>query len=170
MQEAVAFLDRWLEAADFDTSGLYGALKDIEGTKWSDLDQSDGTKQVTRSMKLVSEEFPVTPPPAAPTKRDREVVAAVNDRYDRVRGVVKTNKAGLTITAGPALTWSAGPGHEVTIPPGFASLPSRVRIEQLLAALLRAFPEVREAEEAKYARLAPKLCNNRTPGFAFSSP
>lgn len=44
-----------------------------------------------------------------------------------------------------------------------------MRIEQLLAALLRAYTEVRETEEGKYARLAPKLCNNRTPGFAHSA-
>jgi peptidoglycan hydrolase-like protein with peptidoglycan-binding domain len=169
VQDALAFLDRWLEAADFDTSGLYGNLVNLEGTRWSDLEQTDGTIQVTNTMRLVSEEFPVTPPPGAPTKRDREVVAAVNDRYDRVRKVLKTNTSSLNVTTGPVLAWEAGPGRSVTIPPGFSSLPPRVRIEQLLAALLRAYTEVRETEEGKYARLAPKLCNNRTPGFAHSA-
>lgn len=33
VQDALAFLDRWLVAADFDTSGLYGTLVDIQGTR-----------------------------------------------------------------------------------------------------------------------------------------
>jgi hypothetical protein len=35
--------------------------------------------------------------------------------------------------------------------------------------LFRAFPDVRAGLDGNYARLAPRLCNKRTPGFAFSA-
>lgn len=164
VQEPLAWLDRWLEAADFETSQLYDALKDQEGTPWADVADFPG-----RTMVLVSEEFPVTKPPAAPVRRDREKVAAIYDRYDQLRNVLQTNTDSLVIDRGPALLWQPGPGRALTIPNGFTSLAVRTRIELLLSALLTAFPDVRAGQEGNYARLAPRLCNRRTPGFAFSS-
>ena len=46
----------------------------------------------------------------------------------------------------------------------------RARIIALLAALMAAFPDVRGELEGNYARLAPRLTDARTPGFAFSAP
>ena len=67
-------------------------------------------------MGFVAQEFPVTPPPNAPLRRDREKMAAINDRYDRVRQVLKTNAAALTLNRGDALVWEPGPGRTVTFP------------------------------------------------------
>ena len=120
-------------------------------------------------MARIAEEFPVTPPPAPPTKRDREKLAAINDRYDRVRKVLGTNDSSLVLERGDALAWEPGPGRLVTIPEGFEALPIRQRIELLLAALFAAFPDVRGAQEGNYTRLAPRLTDARTPGFAFSA-
>ena len=165
IQEPLAWLDRWLEAADFDTADLYNAIKQIEGTRWTEVDSG----HLEGSMALVAAEFPVTAPPNAPVRRDRERMAAINDRYDRVRRVVKTNTSSLVLTRGAALVWEPGPGRTVTIPEGFEALPIRERIDLLGAALFRAFPDVRAGQEGNYARLAPRLCNSRTPGFAFSN-
>jgi hypothetical protein len=163
VEEPLAWLDRWFEAADFDTSQLYGVLKTQTGVPWD----GDGS-HFERTMQLTSAHFPVTAPPRAPTKRDREIVAAINDRYDRVRKVLKTNDAGLTIDTGPTVLWEPGPGRKLAVPADFGDLPIRRRIELLAEALLVAFPDVRSGQEQAYAQLAPKLCNNRTPGFAFS--
>ena len=165
IQEPLAWMDRWLEAADFDTSDLYNAIKQIEGSRWTTVNSG----HLEASMGFVAQEFPVTPPPNAPLRRDREKMAAINDRYDRVRQVLKTNAAALTLNRGDALVWEPGPGRTVTFPEGFEALPIRERIELLVAALFRAFPDVRSGQEGNYARLAPRLCNSRTPGFAFSS-
>jgi Putative peptidoglycan binding domain len=168
IQEPLAWADRWLEGADFETSDLYRVLVQLEGDPWTSLDLSAHAFDV--SMGFVADEFGLTPPPAAPVRRDREKMAAINDRYDRVRQVLKTNTASLALNRGDALVWEPGPGRTVTIPPGFELLPIRTRIELLVAALLHAFPDVREEQDGSYARLAPKLCNQRTPGFAFSGP
>jgi hypothetical protein len=166
VQEPIAWLDRWLQAADFETADLYNAIKQLEGVRWTEVDDRSNLQA---SMALVAGEFPVTPPPAAPVRRDREKMAAIHDRYDRVRGVLNANTASLTLDRGAVLEWAPGPGRVVTIPAGFESLPIRERIELLTAALFRAFPDVRAGLDGNYARLAPRLCNKRTPGFAFSA-
>jgi hypothetical protein len=165
IQEPIAWLDRWLEGADLHTADIYRVTLDIEGQPWN----NDGSS-IEVGMARVAEEFPVTPPPAPPTKRDREKMAAINDRYDRVRKVLGTNTSSLILERGAALTWEAGPGRSVTIPDGFEALAMRARIIALLAALLAAFPDVRGELEGNYARLAPRLTDARTPGFAFSAP
>lgn len=163
IQEPLAWMDRWLEGADFETSDLYNAIKQLEGRfRWP------SGNHLTASMGFVAAEFGLTPPPSPPARRDREKMAAINDRYDRVRKVLKTNTDALTLNRGDALLWEPGPGRTVTFPDGFEALPIRERIELLVAALFRAFPDVRSGQEASYAGLAPKLCNSRTPGFAFS--
>jgi len=165
VEEPLAWLDRWLEAADFDTSQLYGVLKDgQEGRRWDNL-----TDHFARTMRFVSEHFPVTAPPTAPQRADRVKVAAIDDRYDRVRKVLKTNTASLDVSTGTGVVWAPGPGRSLTVPADFGTLVIRRRIELLLLALLRASPDVTEGREEAYAGLAPKLCNNRAPGFAFSA-
>ena len=129
IQEPLAWLDRWLEGADLHTADIYRIALDLEGQPWD----GDGNS-IEVGMARVAEEFPVTPPPAPPTKRDREIVAAINDRYDRVRKVLGTNVSSLILERGAALTWEPGPGRLVTIPDGFEALPIRVRIIALLAA------------------------------------
>ena len=165
VQEPLAWLDRWLEGADLHTADLYRIAHDFEGQPWD----SDGNS-LEVGMARVAEEFPVTPPPAPPTKRDRERLAAINDRYDRVRKVLGTNESSLVLSRGATLTWEAGPGRLVTIPAGFEALPIRSRINALLVALMAAFPDVRGELEGNYVRLAPRLTDARTPGFAFSAP
>lgn len=142
-------------------------MKQIEGVAWTEVDTSKGRQDI--SMTLVADEFAVTRPPKAPERRDRERMAAINDRYDGVRQVLKTTTGSLSISRGPALRWEPGPGRALTIPFGFEQLPIRTRIEQLAAAIFRAFPDVRTQQESNYVRLAPRLCNHRTPGFAFSA-
>jgi peptidoglycan hydrolase-like protein with peptidoglycan-binding domain len=165
VEEPLAWLDRWLEAADFDTSQLYGILKDgQEGRPWPDLGA-----HFARTMRFTSDVFPVTAPPAAPQRRDRERIAAINDRYDRVRQVLKTNTASLDVSTGAGVVWAPGPGRALTVPADFGTQSIRRRIELLLLALLRAAPEITEGREDAYARLAPRLCDNRAPGFAFSA-
>ena len=129
VQEPLAWLDRWLEGADLHTADLYRIAHDFEGQPWD----SDGNS-LEVGMARVAEEFPVTPPPAPPTKRDRERLAAINDRYDRVRKVLGTNESSLVLSRGATLTWEAGPGRLVTIPAGFEALPIRSRINALLVA------------------------------------
>ena len=108
---------------------------------------------------------------AGPTDQARpERLAAINDRYDRVRKVLGTNESSLVLSRGATLTWEAGPGRLVTIPEGFEALPIRSRINALLVALMAAFPDVRGELEGNYVRLAPRLTDARTPGFAFSAP
>ena len=165
IQEPLAWLDRWLEGADLHTADIYRIALDIEGQPWD----NDGNS-IEVGMARVAEEFPVTPPPAPPTKRDREIVAAINDRYDRVRKILGTNVSSLILERGAALTWEPGPGRLVTIPDGFEAQLIRVRINALLGALMAAFPDVRGEQEGNYARLAPRLTDARTPGFAFSAP
>jgi hypothetical protein len=164
VQEALAWADRWLDGADLHTADLYRSLRDLNGRPWA-FDQTG----FEPAMELVAAEFPVTRPPATPTKRDREIVAAINDRYDRVKRVLRTNTASLTLERGAALVWEPGPGRLVTFPEAFEALPVRQRIELVVAALLTAFPDVRGALEGNYARLAPRMTNDRTPGFAFSN-
>ena len=65
VQEPLAWLDRWLEGADLHTADLYRIAHDFEGQPWD----SDGNS-LEVGMARVAEEFPVTPPPAPPTKRD----------------------------------------------------------------------------------------------------
>jgi hypothetical protein len=171
VQEPLAWLDRWLEAADFDTSQLYGHLAESqEGRPWRDAEDATTEGYFRRAMRFTSESLAVTAPPAAPVRRDREKMAAINDRYKRVRQVIRAKKAGLAIETGPNLVWEPGPGSALQVPPTFTTaIPVKSRIEMLLAALLHASPEVREEQESGYARLAPKLCDHRAPGFAHSA-
>ena len=93
VQEPLAWLDRWFEGADLHTADLYRIAHDFEGQPW---DSAGNSLEV--GMARVAEEFPVTPPPAPPTKRDRERLAAINDRYDRVRKVLGTNESSLVLS------------------------------------------------------------------------
>ena len=163
VEEPLAWLERWLEGADLETSQLYGAMVRLNGQS-----MAADAPQFTVTHGLVHQEFPEVGPPPVARKPDREKVAAINDRYDNARRVTGTNRAGLSITSGPTLRFDVTL-RTLTVPPGFEGLPLRLRIEALALALFRASPDVSPGREAAYARLAPKLTNRRTPGFAHSA-
>lgn len=159
-REAIAWLDRWLEAADFHTSQLYGAIRERIGSGWVPGETFE------TAMAAVAVEFPVSAPPAAPTRRDQEKVAAINDRINTMRTALSTKKSALTVTEAATTTWAAGPGFTVTVQPGFSALPLRQRVDLLMAAIAQATPDIRAAQEPNYSRLIPKLSALRNPGFA----
>lgn len=164
--EALAFTHKWAQLAGFETNSVYqnGFKIRNEPDGW-DFFNAEGATRLKLSYSTIAKEFPpMTPPPKAPNVNDRQRLAAVHDRFDRMGDTL--NRSIDAATGGSVVVWSKGPGTKVTFPAKFSTLSLGDRCRAILRALAKQTDGISAEAVEKYVRMAPVLTNVRTPGFA----
>jgi len=104
---ALARLEKRLAWATDWSGQLYGQAADVKaGTiAWAD-------SWAEELMRQAAVRFPLTPPPAAPTRTDLNRLAAILDRYTRMKRAVKRDLS-LTRVAADGVNWTAAAGSSI---------------------------------------------------------
>lgn len=149
---ALAQLEKRLTWSEDWTNQLFGQVTAIRSgaRTWS-------ASWARGLMAEAAARFPLTAPPATPTLDDQMRLAAIKERYGRMKAAVKRN---LTVNRVPAgvLRWTAGvgwiAGATVEIGPDFFRATGDDRIRLLFQALAGVTRDVEAAFVPAYASLA----------------
>lgn len=158
VDRSVAWLEAWLIWSEQGLSNTYNAVNDIvttSGATWASECCED-------EMTALASRFSLTAPPALPTDRDKFAVAAIHERFERMKDVLY-NVTPLTLNrVTGATSWSAGPGQTVNIGDDFFAIPSgpgkaRAQLDLLLLKIIAATPGITPAQQHDYVTLTDRL-------------
>ncbi len=143
IEPAIARVGQWVSLTSSETQSLYSEIRDARTAgAWTNAWYEE-------VMTLAANHFPLTSPPTAPVMNDQEKVAAIYDRFNTM-----SNAMGQVLDIrkrnGSVANWEAGPGAIVRVGPTFFGRPLVEQIETLLAALIRATPNISTAYHPKY--------------------
>jgi len=175
-REAIAHLEKWLLIADFDTQILYDTVhRSIPpAVAWA---AGHGDAFNRESMHEIASFFGLTDPGTSapfvqPTATDRTRLAAIHDRFLRMREAVYGRKLTLNKIAAGGDAWTSGsglpgsgPGGTVTLGPSFFALGSAAaRVKRLCEIIAAATPDVSGGIAGKYAEAADRMRRHRGVG------
>ncbi len=143
MEPAIARVGQWVSLTSSETQSLYSEIRDARTAgAWTNAWYEE-------VMTLAANRFPLTSPPTAPVMNDQEKVAAI---YDRINTMSNAMGQVLDIRKrnGSVANWETGPGAIVRVGPAFFGRPLVEQIEILLAALVRATPNISTVYHSKY--------------------
>jgi hypothetical protein len=160
-REAVAYMEDWLNYADFDTGLTYAYIGRSLGA-WST--GVGGDRVGGNAMEELGDDFALSKPSAAAhaVPEDRHRMAAIHDRFDRMYATIHHHP----VEIGPAdegkERWDSaaglpGAGRRLSVPPSFFGLGLKERIKFLIELIARAFRDVSRAFAAKYAAAADAI-------------
>ncbi|HXU46560.1 MAG TPA: DUF4157 domain-containing protein, partial [Thermoanaerobaculia bacterium] len=148
---ALAKLEKRLAWASDWVGQLYGQILKIRtgpltwATSWADGLMTEASKR-----------FPLTAPPAKPTLDDQVRVAALSERYRRMKSAVKRNLTATRVGAGVA-TWTSASwvaAASLEVGPDFFRATADDQISLLLESLAKATKDVETAFIPAYVSLA----------------
>jgi outer membrane protein OmpA-like peptidoglycan-associated protein len=158
VRRTLAWLEKWLIWAYQEVASLYETINASRPAgSWTNT-------YYRGTMGLVAPRFGLTAPPAVPSTTDQTSVAAIHDRYHQMRLAMRqqitvTNAVGAAPTA-----WAAGPGNSVALSAGFFGLGARPQLDQLLAAIVAATPDIGSALEPQYVALVDDIRTHQGGG------
>jgi hypothetical protein len=152
MKRTLARVEKLVMFAGTDVSSLYTDLKEAR-------QQGSWTHPAVRGfarllMDLVAPRFALTPTRVPPTVRDQTAVAAIADRYNRMRFSLFGQPHTLTKNSAGTTDWEDGPGTHVTVDAVFFAVDSNRRTDLLLVELVRATPGINSDLVPEYVALA----------------
>ena len=153
----MAQLEKRLTWSEDHSGQMYGELVNVKAGKypWSASWAQD-------HMRQTAARFPVTAPPAKPTKDDQVIVAAINDRYFHMKKAVKRDLKITRVAAG-IVAWPTdgdlGADH-FDVGPVFFTASAEHQISLLLQALATATPDVEKQFVPSYVSLAKFMHEN----------
>jgi outer membrane protein OmpA-like peptidoglycan-associated protein len=150
---ALARLEKRLTWATDWSGQLYGQINQVRtgAVTWA-------ASWAQSLMRETSSRFPLTAPPATPNLADQTRVAAINDRYERMKRAVKTDLSVTRVTTGTvrwppsAPNWIAGDTLEIGA--DFFRATTDDQVALLLENLARATRDVEPAYVPAYVSLA----------------
>jgi hypothetical protein len=157
-KKALAFLEKWVEISEWDTSQLYDAIKRNIGRAggWDPADVYHAETQHRIGWLLTLTDPGAGPTFATPpTKDDQVKVAGIHDRYQRLNGVV--DRQAVTITRGAPEGWAPGPGNSVKLDSPFFALAIGDQVVYLLKLMTAAAPDIPAALRTGYAEAANQI-------------
>ena len=157
VETAVARVEQWLTNSTSETQSLYSEIREARTVGvWNNSWYED-------VMTHASNHFPLTSPPGAPDMEDQERVAAIYDRFNTM-----SNAMGQVLDIrkrnGSVAHWQVGPGAIVRVGPTFFGRPLVEQIELLLAALIRATPDISTAYHSRYVEYTKDLRSKSSLG------
>jgi peptidoglycan hydrolase-like protein with peptidoglycan-binding domain len=151
-EEALAWLERWMDFVWQDVNNLYPAVVRARmAGKWS---ADDSAEQST--MDLLSKHFGLHRPEGspAPTMREETEVAAIHERYFRMNRFTEKRVAREFVKDDAATPeWKDSPA-KVVVNNAFFSKAPRARVRFLVELLVKAQPDISSAAEPAYVAFA----------------
>jgi hypothetical protein len=141
---AIAWLEQWLIGTQSQVSSLYGVAHESIGTgSWT----NDFYKA---RMAFLAPEFGLaSAPPAVPSEKDKEAIAGIADRYQKLFDVTQ-QPITMEKSADAATTWAPGPGSTVFLGTGFFGLGAKEQVDAMLEALIAQLPTIPAARRKAY--------------------
>ncbi len=140
---AIARVEQWITVTTSEAQSLYSEIRDAR----DDGAWTDPWYEIV--MNIASNRFPLTAPPAVPVVSDQENVAAIYDRFDQMSSAVG-QVLDINKRPGSLARWQQGPGTDVGVSQNFFGRDPEDQIERLLAALIRATPNITTAFHPRY--------------------
>lgn len=148
-QEALAWLERWMDFVWQDVNNLYAAVvKARKAGKW-DPDDSDEMNR----MDLLAKDFGLHRPEGspAPTMREETEVAAIHDRFFRLSQLTEKSKArDFKRDDAASPEWKEAPPQVVVNKAFFDLKTARERVRFLVDLLVKAQPDISAAAAPAY--------------------
>jgi hypothetical protein len=141
-QEALAWLERWMDFVWQDVNNLYPAMVRARAAgKW--LPDDAGSRS---TMDLLSKHLGLRRPEASPTPtfREQTEVAAIHQRFERMMRLTskKVPREVLKNAVAPP-EWKEAAPKQIIVRPNFFSLPSRrAQVRFLVELLVKAQPDI----------------------------
>jgi hypothetical protein len=172
--EAIAWLESWLNYGSFDTAILYDTVNRSvpPATTW-DTESGDAFNRQT--MHLLAPIFGLTDPGTTapftlPADRDKTRIAAIHDRYSQMYSAVNWNV--LTVNKGVAGSDSWGShgaslprlDQTVTLGPAFFTMSAVDRIKHLVFLMASGMHGISSGFRRKYADAMDAIRTHRTLG------
>ena len=134
-RRTLAFLEKWVEIAEWDTSQLYEAIKRNIGRVggWD---------------------------PADAYHADKIKVAGIHDRYQRMSGAVAFTP--INISKGASDAWAANLGPSFVVSASFFGLAAMDQVLHLLRLMATSMPDVPAPLRSKYADAANQIRWHKT--------
>jgi hypothetical protein len=157
-RHALAFLEKWVEVAEWDTSQLYDAVKRNIGRAggWDPGDRYHAETQHVIGWLLSLTDPGAAPPFAAtPTQTDQVKVAGIHDRYNRMNGAV--DRQPISISKGPSEGWAPDLGASVVVAVPFFGLGAGDQVLYLLRLMTTSMPDVPAPLRSNYANAADQI-------------
>jgi outer membrane protein OmpA-like peptidoglycan-associated protein len=157
-RRALAFMEKWVEIAEWDTSQLYEAVKRNIGRAggWDPGDNYHAqTQHVIGWLLTLTDPGPAPPYMTTPTTSDQIKIAGIHDRYQRMSNAV----AGTSITFNKGATdaWAANMAPSVAVSPPFFALNATDQVTFLLKLLATSMPDVPPGLRSNYADAAGQI-------------
>ena len=162
-RRALAFLEKWVEIAEWDTSQLYEAIKRNIGRAggWDPADQYHAETQ-----HVIGWILPLTDPGAAPpfatppTVADKIKVAGIHDRYQRMSQAVAFTP--ISISKGASDLWAPDLGPSFAVSASFFGLAPGDQVLHLLRLMTTSMPDVPAPLRSNYADAANQIRWHKT--------
>jgi hypothetical protein len=151
VRRTTAWLEKWLIWAYQEIASLYSTINTSRGAAaWTN-------SYYKATMALVAPHFGLTTPPTVPTMTDQVKVAAIHDRYLRMRSTMWSRAITVNKVAAGSTAWAAGPGSTVTVNAAFFGLTPRGQLDLLLARIVHATPDISAPLEPHYVALVDEI-------------
>jgi hypothetical protein len=157
-RRALAFLEKWVEIAEWDTSQLYEAVKHNVGRAggWDPGDNDHAqTQHVIGWLLTLTDPGPAPPYMLTPTMSDQIKIAGIHDRYQRMSNAVGFTP--ISLNKGPTDAWAANMAPSVVISSPFFALGATDQVTFLLKLLVTSMPDVPPGLRSNYANAAGQI-------------
>jgi hypothetical protein len=158
-RRALAFLEKWVEIAEWDTSQLYEAIKHNIGRVggWDPADDYHAATQHAIGWLLtLTDPGPVPPYATPPTETDKVKTAGIHDRYQRMSRAVSYTP--ISISKGAAEGWAADLGPSFVVAAPFFGLGNAGdQVLHLFRLMTTSMPDVPAGLRSNYADAANQI-------------
>jgi outer membrane protein OmpA-like peptidoglycan-associated protein len=162
-RRALAFLEKWVEIAQWDTSQLYEAIKRNIG-RVGGWDPADGyhaaTQHVIGWILMLTDPGAAPPYATPPTAADKIKVAGIHDRYQEMSRAVRSTP--ISINKGASDAWAPNLGPSFTVSTSFFGLAAMDQVLHLLRLMATSMPDIPAPLRAKYADAANQIRWHKT--------
>ncbi len=157
-RQALAFMEKWVEIAEWDTSQLYDAIRANIGRAggWDPASEYHADTQHRIGWLLgLTDPGPAAPRATAPTHEDQVKVAGIHDRYQRMSSAVAFRV--IAMDKGAAEAWAPNAGPSVVVSPAFFGLTPMDRVVSLMVLLETSMPDIPAGLRTAYAQAANQI-------------
>ena len=157
-RRALAFMEKWVEIAEWDTSQLYEAAKSNVGRAggWDPSDEYHAqTQHVIGWLLTLTDPGPAPPYMITPTTSDQIKIAGIHDRYLRMSNAVADTP--ISLNKGVTDAWAANMAPSVVIASPFFALNATDQVTFLLKLLVTSMPDVPPGLRSNYADAAGQI-------------
>lgn len=158
VRRTIAWLEKWLIWTYQEVAALYGTInRSRSAGAWTNT-------YYRATMGLVAPRFGLTAPPALPTMSDQVRVAAIHDRYRRMRNTMWGRALTINKVTVGGTSWASGPGSTLKVHTSFFGLTPRGQLDRLLNKIVHATTGISASLEPHYVALVDQIRTHRGGG------